>query len=75
MRVAERIAVDRDWPANWLNSKATQFFPDWGQNIDWKPLYHRDRIRGDVMESSSQSEDCTVNNFRQFSNAQPLVLK
>jgi hypothetical protein len=42
VRIAERMAVDRDWPADWLNSNATQFFPDWGQTVDWKPLYDHD---------------------------------
>lgn len=48
MRIAERIAVDRDWPADWLNSNATQFFPDWGKTVDWKPLFDRDGIRVEV---------------------------
>lgn len=48
IRIAERIAVDRDWPADWLNSNATQFFPDWGKTIDWKPLYDHDGIRIEV---------------------------
>lgn len=48
VRIAERIAVDRDWPADWLNSNATQFFPDWGQAVDWKPLYDHDGIRVEV---------------------------
>jgi hypothetical protein len=48
VRIAERIAVARDWPADWLNSNATQFFPDWGQTVDWKPLYDHDGIRVEV---------------------------
>ena len=48
VRIAERIAVDRDWPADWLNSNATQFFPDRGQAVDWKPLYDHDGIRVEV---------------------------
>lgn len=48
MRIAERIAVDRDWPADWLNSNAAQFFPDWGKTVDWKPLFDHDGIRVEV---------------------------
>jgi hypothetical protein len=48
IRIAERIAVERDWPADWLNSNATQFFPDWGKSVDWRPLYDRGGIRVEV---------------------------
>lgn len=48
VRIAERIAVDRDWPTDWLNSNATQFFPDWGKSVDWRPLYDRDGVRVEV---------------------------
>jgi hypothetical protein len=48
VHIAERIAVDRDWPADWLNSNATQFFPDWGKTVEWKPLYDREGIRVEV---------------------------
>lgn len=48
VRIAERIAVARDWPADWLNSNATQFFPDWGKAVEWRPLYDRDGIRVEV---------------------------
>lgn len=48
VRIAERIAVERDWPADWLNSNASQFFPDWGKSVDWRPLYDRDDIRVEV---------------------------
>jgi hypothetical protein len=48
IRIAERIAVERDWPADWLNSNASQFFPDWGKSVDWRPLYDRDGIRVEV---------------------------
>ncbi len=48
VRIAERIAVERDWPADWLNSNATQFFPDWGKAVNWRPLYDRDGIRVEV---------------------------
>ena len=37
--------MGRDSPADWLNSNATQFFPDWGKDVDLKPLYPRDAIR------------------------------
>ncbi|MEY9952822.1 hypothetical protein [Leifsonia sp. EB34] len=48
IRIAERIAVERDWPSDWLNSNASQFFPDWGRSVDWRPLYDRDGIRVEV---------------------------
>jgi len=48
VRIAERIAVERDWPADWLNSNASQFFPDWGKSVDWRPLYDRHGIRVEV---------------------------
>ncbi|MFE4467254.1 hypothetical protein ACFRFH_00440 [Leifsonia sp. NPDC056824] len=48
VRIAERIAVERDWPEDWLNSNASQFFPDWGKSVDWRPLYDRDGIRVEV---------------------------
>lgn len=48
IQIAERIAVERDWPADWLNSNASQFFPDWGRSVDWRPLYDRDDIRVEV---------------------------
>lgn len=47
-RIAERMAVERDWPADWLNSNASQFFPDWGKSVDWRPLYDRKGVRVEV---------------------------
>ena len=48
VRIAELIAIERDWPADWLNSNATQFFPDWGKAVEWKPLYDQGGIRVEV---------------------------
>lgn len=53
VRIAERIAVERDWPADWLNSNATQFFPDWGKAVEWRPLYDRDGIRVEVAQADT----------------------
>lgn len=36
--IIDRIARDRGWPSDWLNSKAVMFIPTWGQAIAWEPL-------------------------------------
>lgn len=46
--IAERIAIERDWPTDWLNASASQFFPDWGKSVNWRPLYDRDGILVEV---------------------------
>jgi hypothetical protein len=34
--IIDRIARDRGWPSDWLNSKAVMFIPTWGQAIAWR---------------------------------------
>lgn len=36
--IAERIAVRRDWPSDWLNTKAAGFIPI-ARDAEWEPLY------------------------------------
>ncbi len=32
------IAVERNWPGDWLNTNASQFIPAWGASVEWRPL-------------------------------------
>ncbi|RFA08992.1 hypothetical protein B7R54_06975 [Subtercola boreus] len=39
--VSLAIAEKRHWNADWLNDKARQFIPSWGQDVEWR-LIHQD---------------------------------
>jgi len=41
--IAERIALRRDWPADWLNTKAAGFIPI-GRDAGWEPLYDDSQV-------------------------------
>ena len=38
------IAVERDWPVDWLNANASQFIPAWGMGVRWRPLLDDDSV-------------------------------
>lgn len=43
--IAARIAVQRNWPLDWVNDKARIFLPDgMGRGAEWVPLHDRDGI-------------------------------
>ncbi|WP_174774601.1 MULTISPECIES: DUF6036 family nucleotidyltransferase [unclassified Cryobacterium] len=37
--IIRQIASERDWPADWLNDKATIFIPRWGRSVEWESLF------------------------------------
>lgn len=38
------IAIERDWPVDWLNANASQFIPAWGTSVQWRPLLDDDSV-------------------------------
>lgn len=42
--VAALVATEEGWGDDWLNAKAMQFLPAWGEGPDWRTLYDRDGI-------------------------------
>lgn len=32
------IAIEHDWPVDWLNANASQFIPGWDTSVQWRPL-------------------------------------
>lgn len=43
--VAQRIAIERGWPLDWMNDKAKIFLPDGiGRSAEWVTLYDQDGI-------------------------------
>ncbi|TFB94544.1 DUF6036 family nucleotidyltransferase [Cryobacterium sp. HLT2-28] len=39
-----QIASERDWPADWLNDKATLFIPRWGRSVEWESLFDDENV-------------------------------
>jgi len=46
--IIRQIASERDWPADWLNDKATIFIPRWGRSVEWEALFE-DFYPGDAL--------------------------
>ena len=42
--IIRQIASERDWPADWLNDKATIFIPRWGRSVEWEALFDDENV-------------------------------
>ncbi|HEY1530250.1 MAG TPA: hypothetical protein VGF80_05505 [Galbitalea sp.] len=42
--IAKEIALERGWPADWLNDKATMFIPHLGATVEWESIFEDDVI-------------------------------
>jgi hypothetical protein len=48
--ISEQMAIERGWPADWLNNAADKagLLPGWGRGIEWRTIYSDDAITIDV---------------------------
>lgn len=51
----EAIAVERNWPLDWLNANASQFIPAWGAGVEWRSLLDDDSVCLDLGRASRGS--------------------
>lgn len=39
LKVSHQVALEKGWPSDWLNSKATMFMPLFSLGLDWRNIY------------------------------------
>lgn len=42
--IINQIALEHDWPADWLNDKAIMFIPRWGRAVAWESIYDDENV-------------------------------
>jgi Nucleotidyl transferase AbiEii toxin, Type IV TA system len=55
MAIAESIAIQRGWPANWLNDEAKRagFLPSLGRTVEWTTIYSDETITVEVASAEA----------------------